>query len=125
MTELAHAEERARGRRRRADEDAEDQLARTLDELRGEAAGLHPVGLDEEGLADALASLVGRSPVPVQLSVPDAHLTEEIATAAYFVCSEALANVIKYAAASRVVISITESATGCTWRSPTTASAGP
>ena len=31
---------------------AEDQLARTLDELRSLAAGLHPVGLDEEGLAD-------------------------------------------------------------------------
>ena len=52
--------------------DAEEQLARTLDELRGLAAGLHPGGLDEGGLADALASLVVRSPVPVELSVPDA-----------------------------------------------------
>ena len=89
--------------------DAEEQLARTLDELRDLAAGLHPGGLVEAGLADALASLVVRSPVPVQLRVPDVPPTEEIATAAYFVCSEALANVIKYAVASRVVISITQS----------------
>jgi signal transduction histidine kinase len=88
--------------------DAQEQLARTLDELRDLAAGLHPGGLDEAGLADALASLVARSPVPVQLSVPDAPLPEEIATAAYFVCSEALANVVKYAGSSRVVISITQ-----------------
>jgi signal transduction histidine kinase len=52
--------------------------------------------------------LVARSPVPVQLSAPDAPLPEEIATAAYFVCSEALANVIKYAGATRAVISISK-----------------
>jgi signal transduction histidine kinase len=87
---------------------AEEQLARTLDELRDLAAGLHPGGLDEAGLADALVSLARRSPVPVELSVPDGPLPEEIATAAYFVCSEALANVIKYAGATRAVISVTE-----------------
>jgi signal transduction histidine kinase len=88
---------------------ADEQLARTLDELRDLAAGLHPGGLDEAGLAHALPLLVVRSPVPVELSVPDGPLPEEVATAAYFVCSEALANVIKYAAASRAAISITHS----------------
>jgi len=86
---------------------AEEQLARTLDELRELAAGLHPPGLAEGTLAGALAWLVERSPVPVELSVPDERLPEEIATAAYFVCSEALANVVKYAGASRVVIAAT------------------
>ena len=51
-------------------------------------------------------SLVARGPVPVDLSVPDVGLPEEVATAAYFVCSEALANVGKYARASRVTISV-------------------
>jgi signal transduction histidine kinase len=108
LTTLARTLERAHADDARL-QGAEEQLTHTLNELRDLAAGLHPGGLDRTGLADALASLVVRSPVPVQLSVPDAPLPEEIATAAYFVCSEALANVIKYAAASRVVISITES----------------
>ena len=34
------------------------------------------------------------------------QLPDEIRTAAYFVCSEALANVVKYAGASRVTISL-------------------
>jgi signal transduction histidine kinase len=85
----------------------EEQLARTLDEVRDLAAGLHPGGLGDGTLAQALASLVARSPVPVELSVPDSRLPEEVATAAYFVCSEALANVVKYADASSVVISVT------------------
>ncbi len=85
---------------------AEEQLARTLGELSELAAGLHPRGLDERGLADALASLAARSPIPVELSVAGRPLPEGIATAAYFVCSEALANVIKYAGASGVSISL-------------------
>jgi signal transduction histidine kinase len=85
---------------------AEEQLANTLEELGELAAGLHPRGLDEGRLADALASLAARGPVPVELSVPDTRLPEEVATAAYFVCSEALANAGKYAGASRVTISM-------------------
>ena len=45
----------------------EEQLAHTLEELGELAAGLHPGGLDEGRLADALASLVARGPVPVEL----------------------------------------------------------
>jgi signal transduction histidine kinase len=85
---------------------AEEQLARTRDALRELAAGLHPGELAEGTLSRALASLVGRSPVPVDLSVPDARPPVEIATAAYFVCAEALANVVKYADASRARISV-------------------
>ena len=107
LTNLARTLERTHAGDSRL-QGAQERLARTLDELRDLAAGLHPGGLDEAGLADALASLVVRSPVPVKLSAPDGPLPEEIATAAYFVCSEALANVIKYARATHAVISITE-----------------
>jgi signal transduction histidine kinase len=85
---------------------AAEQLARTRDELRELAAGLHPGGLEQGTLADALASLASRSPVPVVVSAPSAALPDEVAVAAYFVCSEALANVVKYAAASRVAIAV-------------------
>jgi signal transduction histidine kinase len=44
--------------------------------------------------------------VPVSLTVPTASLPVEIEAAAYFVCSEALANVAKYASASRAVVVI-------------------
>ncbi len=108
LTELAHALKHAHPgttgteRMRRA----EAQLARALDELRELAAGLHPGGLEEGGLRSALASLVARSPVPVELSVPAARLPEEIGTAVYFVCSEALANVVKYAGAAGAAIAV-------------------
>ena len=82
--------------------EAEEQLAQTRDELRELAAGLHPGGT----LAEAIATLARRSPVSVELSVPDAQLPEEVVTAAYFVCAEALANVVKYADASRVTIAV-------------------
>jgi signal transduction histidine kinase len=112
LTELASALERADADTTGAVRlrSAKEQLARTLDELRDLAAGLHPGGVDERGLAGALAALVARSPVPVDLTVPETSLADELATAAYFVCSEALANVIKYAEASRVVISVREQA---------------
>jgi signal transduction histidine kinase len=108
LTELADALERTRTDPARAGRirGVEEQLSRTLDELRDLAAGLDPGGMAQGTLADALASLVARSPVPVELTVTSARLPEEIATAAYFVCSEALANVVKYASASRVAVSV-------------------
>ena len=84
------------------------QLDRSLAELRDLAAGLHPGGIDEGGLPAALASLAERSPVRVDLRIADINMPEELERAIYFVCSEALANVIKYAGASSAVISIGE-----------------
>ena len=86
------------------------QLDRALAELRDLAAGLHPGDIEEGGLSGALASLAARSPVPVDLRVTEVSVPEELERAIYFVCSEALANVIKYANASSAVISIAERA---------------
>ena len=85
---------------------AEEHLVLTLAELRELAAGLHPRVLAERGLAGALAELAAASPVPVEVAVSDSQLPEDIEAAAYFVCSEALANVAKYASASRVRLSV-------------------
>lgn len=85
---------------------AEQQLLGTLAELRELAHGLHPQALTEHGLAGALVSLGERSPVPVELSVAIERLPEEVEAAVYFVCSEALANVAKYASASSVSVSV-------------------
>ena len=85
---------------------AAEHLTLTLEELRELAAGLHPRILGERGLASALETLAGQSPVPVELVVTEAGLPQEIEVAAYFICSEALANVAKYASASRVAVSV-------------------
>jgi signal transduction histidine kinase len=87
-----------------------EQLDRALAELRDLAAGLHPGGIEEGGLPAALAALAARSPVPVDLRIADINMPEELERAIYFVCSEALANVIKYSGASSAVISIAERA---------------
>ena len=86
------------------------QLDHALVELRELAAGLHPGDLEQGGLSSALAALAARSPVPVDLRVTEVCLPEELERATYFICSEALANVAKYANASSVVISIGERA---------------
>jgi signal transduction histidine kinase len=88
---------------------AEEQLLKTLEELRRLAHGLHPRVLSEEGLEGALATLAKDSPVPVDLQVTTAQLPPALAAAAYFVCAEALVNVAKHAAASRVTVSVSAS----------------
>ena len=86
----------------------QEQLDLALHELRDLAAGLHPGGVEHGGLPTALAALAERSPVPLDLQVADIRMEEEIERAIWFVCSEALANVIKHASASSATISVRE-----------------
>jgi signal transduction histidine kinase len=85
---------------------AEAQLTQTLTELGELAGGLHPRILAEAGLGGALTALAERIEVPVVLSFAADALPSQVEAAAYFVCSEALANVVKYASASRVSVSV-------------------
>jgi signal transduction histidine kinase len=85
----------------------EAQLTRTLEELRQLAHGLHPRVLAEVGLPGALASLAEQAPVPVEVVAPATELLADVEAAAYFLCSEALANIAKHASASRISISVT------------------
>jgi signal transduction histidine kinase len=87
---------------------ATDELTQSLQELRELARGLHPAVL-EHGLDAALHALAARAPVPtdVEYAGPP-RPPETIALAAYFVASEALTNVAKYAQASAVAVRVTE-----------------
>ncbi|MFL5952895.1 MAG: sensor histidine kinase [Gaiellaceae bacterium] len=89
--------------------EAREQLARTSSDLRELAAGLHPRDLVERGLGKAVAALAERSPVPVEVTVPDGRLPEEVELTLFFVCAEALANVWKHAHATRVTIEVERS----------------
>jgi signal transduction histidine kinase len=87
-------------------ERAGTQLRATLVELRELAAGLHPRELSERGLAGALTWVAEQSPVPVDVDIAVDGLPIEVEAAVYFVCSEALANIAKYASASNVAVSV-------------------
>ena len=82
-------------------------LADAVAELQEFSRGIHPAALSERGLGPALRTLARRSAVPVDLDVTaDARFPEPVETAAYYVASEALANAMKHAQASRVEISL-------------------
>jgi len=78
-----------------------------ITELKDLARGLHPAVLDDRGLDAALSALAARAPLPVAVSVEmEARPTRATEAVAYFVVSEALANVAKHARATRAEISV-------------------
>jgi len=82
------------------------QLERTRDELGRLPSGLHPRALSERGLAEALRALSENFPFKVRFELAGQPLPAQVETVAYFVVSEALANVAKHAQASQVSVSI-------------------
>jgi hypothetical protein len=86
------------------------EMGHELDAIREElgelARGLHPRTLTESGLAAALEELAERLPLPVEVSADGAQLPPAVAAAAYFVCSEGLANAAKHAGASHVRLAV-------------------
>ncbi|MDX1511198.1 MAG: HAMP domain-containing protein [Nitriliruptorales bacterium] len=76
-----------------------------LGELRDLAQGLHPSILTSDGLAAAFELLADRAPVPVTVSADPTRFPEIVESTAWFVASEALANVGKYAQATAASVS--------------------
>ncbi len=84
---------------------AGDEAQRAIGELRDLARGIHPAVLTERGLEAALRDVVARAPLPVDLiDAPTERFPSTIEATAYFVICEALANVAKYADASRASV---------------------
>jgi signal transduction histidine kinase len=84
--------------------DAEQELQEALHELRELARGIHPAILTDGGLTPALRTLAERTPIPVSVVGPDGRLPPAVETAAYFIVSETLTNVVKHASASRASV---------------------
>jgi PAS domain S-box-containing protein len=87
---------------------AVEELAAAVKELRGLAQGIHPAAVTERGLGPALRMVAARAPVPVEVDVTDAYIEPSIAVAAYYIVSEALTNVAKYAEATTAAVRVRE-----------------
>jgi signal transduction histidine kinase len=87
---------------------AGEELTHALQELRELARGIHPAVLTERGLEPAVRAVADRTPLPVEIEVDigSERLPGPVEAAAYYVVSEALTNVAKYANASLVRIRV-------------------
>jgi signal transduction histidine kinase len=93
---------------------ARTQTAEALAELRALSRGIAPPILSDRGLAAALTAVAARCTVQADLFValPDGgRLPASVEHAAYFVVSEALANVAKHSQATRVHVRVVRHAT--------------
>jgi PAS domain S-box-containing protein len=84
---------------------ASEELEHALAELRELARGLHPAVLTDHGLEVALRSICDRAPLPVDIAIElSSRPSEAVQAAAYFVVTEALTNVAKYAHATTAAV---------------------
>jgi signal transduction histidine kinase len=81
------------------------ELSTAVAELRQIANGLRPSSLDD-GLPAALAALVRTVPVLVEMDICPDRLPDDVATTAYYVVSEAVANAVKHAEANCISLGV-------------------
>jgi signal transduction histidine kinase len=89
--------------------DGQEQARQALAEIRDLVRGIAPAILVDRGLVPALASISGRGPVPAALLsdlAPGERLPAATERAAYFVVTEALANVAKHSGAARCEVRV-------------------
>ena len=84
----------------------QEELDRALRELRELARGIHPAVLTDQGLGAAVRTLAQRATIPVTVTSAGDRPPAHVETAAYFVVSEGLANVAKYAHATRASVDL-------------------
>ena len=87
--------------------EAHEEAKEALVELRNLVRGLHPVVLEDRGLDASLSGIAARSPVPVRLAVDvPRRISPTVEAVAFFMVSEALANVAKHAQASAARVDV-------------------
>jgi signal transduction histidine kinase len=78
-------------------------LEGAIHEIREISRGLHPVIVSKGGIGSAIKVLARRSAIPVDVEVlATRRVADAVEVALYYVVSEALANAVKHARASRV-----------------------
>jgi signal transduction histidine kinase len=87
--------------------DAHGDAQLALRELRDLARGIHPAVLTDRGLDAAVSGLAARSPIPVRVRGSLAERPPaSVEATAYFIASEALANVAKHAGANSAEVAL-------------------
>ena len=88
--------------------DAHEEALLALSEVREFIRGLHPAVLNDRGLDAALSGLAARAPLPVRLKVDVPQpASPSVEAVAYFIVSEAIANVAKHAQATQAYVTVT------------------
>lgn len=86
------------------------ETTEALEDLRDLARGIYPPLLADKGLSAALEAQARKSALPVTVEATGVgRFPQDVEAAVYFSCLEALQNVAKYAAASRITISLARS----------------
>jgi signal transduction histidine kinase len=94
-------------------DDARETLRGAIGEMRVIGRGLHPAVLGDRGLDAALSAIVASSPIPITVDVdPAIDLPEETAATAYYVVSEAVANIHKHARARVASVRVADDGQG-------------
>jgi signal transduction histidine kinase len=102
---MARAQAITAGEAHQAIAEAHEEAKAALTELRNLIRGLHPAVLENRGLDAALSGVAARMPIPVRLTVDLPRRPSPVIEAvAYFVVSEALANIAKHAQASQAEV---------------------
>ncbi|MFG2617393.1 histidine kinase [Streptomyces sp. NPDC048507] len=88
-------------------DEAHREAKEAIEELGDLVRGLHPAVLEDRGLDAALSGIAARAPLPVDLAVDlTGRPGPTVEAVAYFVVSEALANVAKHARAERCSVRV-------------------
>jgi len=95
-------------------QEAIDELADAVRELRELANGLVPALLGRDGLETALRDLAERCPVPVAIDAHLPRLDPAVEETAYYVAAEGLANAMKHAQADQISVTALVTPAGLT-----------
>ena len=87
-------------------DEATAELHSALSDVRELARGIHPAILTDMGLGPAVDALAERLPIPVDVIAPEGRYPEAIESAAYFLVSEALANITRHAGATAAAVRV-------------------
>ena len=84
--------------------EAKSELGTILDELVDLARGIHPTILTQLGLRKAIQTIAERYMIPINVNLPVDRFGEVTELTAYYVITESIANAVRHAKASRIIV---------------------